>query len=529
MKINNILNISLLLVFFLYSNVLAFSHDKIKILKDIKSGIDELSETLPIDDSVKLLLENEISFQDQKLGKKVTYIFSDNNYKKILEDKELLSEEGWRSRKVGYSIRVFEGDKKFIWKIYKDKKRLMIIDDTNNQNKIEVVVNFTYENKQKAEQKRNTEIARKKELEKEKQKKLEQEKNEKELADLKKPLLQNIEEIEKTNVKNVETASKINFLLVQLKKDNTESERILIDFSKNISNIKEKINSSKTKEEITKIIIPSNLDNDLKNFVSNNQNNIVELEKEVAEFEEEEKIRLAAELERKKIEDEKRIAEERKKQEELEKQRAEEEKKYLTSFSGIIDGYEDFKFGMKGKDSETQNTCKAASNEVVEAMLPYNADLQIIMSFTLPYKFLRVSDACYQILSYKPNLLLFFDQNDRLTSVITGDVFRTKFLNDSDQTNYQNITIQLDKKYKKWLPKGYSEKELDSWLADYNSGRSKTYVNAFAEGEIFMFTTRNQTHGHIVNIGYFSKNSNAKNKFIELLDKYKGSITGKGL
>ena len=469
-----------------------------KLSKELNKSVKS-SAGLNKSDSEKFIIENEIVFDDKRGQGVVTYIFTKDNYKRILNGKEL-SQGGWRFSKTG-ALRVFYGKDKLTWKIYSDKKRINISKGFGDKGS---TFSIKYINKELAEKKRNELIAKKKleeKLKKEKaeleeklkKEKAEKEKIEKELNIQKNAKLAELSNLEKNNKTNVDLAKQINDLLYKLpKKNNKEVQDILLDYNNNISKFKASIQKAQSKSEIDKIIIDPGITKNLDTYVMNNKEKITSLENEYKVFQEEENKRIALEEEKRKKEEERIRVENEKREAERIRLAEIEEQKYLKTYAGQIDGWEDLKFGETKFNVEAKIRNKGCKIGEYKINQQNKTNRYPSLSFVALNSVNAFQTYCYNIMGKTASILLGFDNKDRLNIIRTSSfssINKKQQLNFSAVEKYYNdnkkIREVLGKKYTAYttidqkifwttinnLKKSYDAKQRSSYMIGYSRGQ----------------------------------------------------------
>ena len=493
----------------------------------------ELIKPIPVVNSLqkkqleKFISENEITIFRGPDEEKATFVFDNDQYVKFVDNKET-GRDGWRWGKIGKPLRVFINGKKTTWKVSADRMALTI--KIGKEKAIPFFI--SYENKKVAQAKREELIAKKKKKEeKAKKDKIAKDKLAK-LNSLKKDKLKKLEGLIEANVKNQNKLLEIVSIKNEMERDISQINIALDNYDRQIAEITLEINESVNLEKLEQYKISNEFVLKFNEIANNEINNFDDLKKEYKKFKIEEEKRLAEE-ERKRVEEEKRLAEEERLKAEEEKRLAlEKEQKYLDEYSNTIDGYNDLKFGnrlldLNGGKCNFNNT-EYGTTAFLTAMQFSPTGLAILG--TMSASKILLSENCNKVLGGYPIHLLGFDDLDRLTSVILYDVKRFNFLNENAQDRFDKIIGQLDKKYKYWLPKNFSEKQIDLWRSDYNSNLKPAFVSAFANGEVATILTKDaQTGEHILSVGYYSLNSKFKENFTNVLKEYNAENTGSGL
>lgn len=458
-----------------------------KLGKELDKSVKS-SAGLNKSDSEKFIIENEIVFDDKRGQGVVTYVFTKDNYKRILNGKEL-SQGGWRFSKTG-ALRVFYGNDKLTWKIYSDKKRINISKGFGDKGS---TFSIKYINKELAEKKRNELIAKKKLEEKLKKEKAEKEKIEKELNTHKNAKLAELSNLETNSKGNIDLAKRISDLLYKLpNKNNKEIEDILLGYNNNLSKLKESIQKAQSKSEIDKIIIDPEITKNLDTYVMNNKEKITSLENEYKVFQEEENKRIALEEEKRKKEEERVRVENEKREAERIRLAEIEEQKYLKTYAGQIDGWEDLKFGETKFNVEAKIRNKGCKIGEYKINQQNKTNRYPSLSFVALNSVSAFTTYCYNIMGKTASILLGFDNRDRLNIVRTSSfssINKNQQLNFSAVEKYYNdnkkIREVLGKKYTAYttidqkifwttinnLKKSYDAKQRSSYMIGYSQGQ----------------------------------------------------------
>lgn len=458
-----------------------------KLGKELDKSVKS-SAGLNKSDSEKFIIENEIVFDDKRGQGVVTYVFTKDNYKRILNGKEL-SQGGWRFSKTG-ALRVFYGNDKLTWKIYSDKKRINISKGLGDKGS---TFSIKYINKELAEKKRNELIAKKKLEEKLKKEKAEKEKIEKELNTHKNAKLAELSNLETNSKGNIDLAKRISDLLYKLpNKNNKEIEDILLGYNNNLSKLKESIQKAQSKSEIDKIIIDPEITKNLDTYVMNNKEKITSLENEYKVFQEEENKRIALEEEKRKKEEERIRVENEKREAERIRLAEIEEQKYLKTYAGQIDGWEDLKFGETKFNVEAKIRNKGCKIGEYKINQQNKTNRYPSLSFVALNSVSAFTTYCYNIMGKTASILLGFDNKDRLNIIRTSSfssINKNQQLNFSAVEKYYNdnkkIREVLGKKYTAYttidqkifwttinnLKKSYDAKQRSSYMIGYSQGQ----------------------------------------------------------
>lgn len=458
-----------------------------KLGKELDKSVKS-SAGLNKSDSEKFIIENEIVFDDKRGQGVVTYVFTKDNYKRILNGKEL-SQGGWRFSKTG-ALRVFYGNDKLTWKIYSDKKRINISKGLGDKGS---TFSIKYINKELAEKKRNELIAKKKLEEKLKKEKAEKEKIEKELNTHKNAKLAELSNLETNSKGNIDLAKRISDLLYKLpNKNNKEIEDILLGYNNNLSKLKESIQKAQSKSEIDKIIIDPEITKNLDTYVMNNKEKITSLENEYKVFQEEENKRIALEEEKRKKEEERIRVENEKREAERIRLAEIEEQKYLKTYAGQIDGWEDLKFGETKFNVEAKIRNKGCKIGEYKINQQNKTNRYPSLSFVALNSVSAFTTECYNIMGKTASILLGFDNKDRLNIIRTSSfssINKNQQLNFSAVEKYYNdnkkIREVLGKKYTAYttidqkifwttinnLKKSYDAKQRSSYMIGYSQGQ----------------------------------------------------------
>ena len=475
----------------------------------------------------KFITENEITIFRGPDKEKATFVFDNDHYVKFVDNKET-GRDGWRWGKIGKPLRVFINGKKSTWKVSADRMALTI--KIGKEKAIPFFI--SYENKKVAQSKREELIAKKKAREeKAKKEKIAKEKLAK-LNSLKKDKLKKLEELIEANAKTQNKLLEITSIKNEMGKDISQINIALDNYNKEIDKITLEINESDKIQKLEQYKIPNEFVFKFNEVANNEINNFDDLKIEYKNFKIEEEKRLAEE-ERKRAEERKRLAEEERIKAEEEKRLAlEKEKKYLEEYSNTIDGYKNLKFGNRLSNLDG-GKCNFNDNEYgttafLTAMQFSPTGLAILG--TMSASKILLSENCNKVLGGYPIHIIGFDDLNRLTSVVLYDVKRFNFLNENAQDRFDQIIDQLDTKYKYWLPKNFSKKQIDLWRSDYNSDFKPALVYAFANGEVATILTKDaQTGEHILSVGYYSLKSKFKENFTNVLKEYSAESTGSGL
>ena len=528
-----------------------------KLGKELNKSVKS-SASLNKSDSEKFIIENEIVFDDKRGQGVVTYMFTKDNYKRILNGKEL-SQGGWRFSKTG-ALRVFYGKEKLTWKIYSDKKRINISKGFGDKG---TTFAIKYTNKILAEKKRNELIAKKKldeklkkekaeleeKLKKEKaeleeklkKEKAEKEKIEKELNIQKNAKLAELSNLEKNNKTNVDLAKQINDLLYKLpKKNNKEVQDILLDYNNNISKLKASIQKAQSKSEIDKIIIDPGITKNLDTFVINNKEKITSLENEYKVFKEEENKRIALEEERRKKEEERIRVENEKKEAERIRLAEIEEQKYLKTYAGQIDGWEDLKFGEIRSSIEGKIRNKGCKIEEYKINQQNKTNRYPSLSFVALNSVSAFQTYCYNIMGKTASILLGFDNKDRLNIVRTSSfssINKKQQLNFSAVEKYYNdnkkIREVLGKKYTAYttIDQKIFWTTINNLKKSYDAKQRSSYMIGYSRGQVYYVEERDPFFGiKEVIIFYVSANNKEPLRvYDKILKQSSKAATGGGL
>jgi len=517
-----------------------------KLGKELDKSVKS-SAGLNKSDSEKFIIENEIVFDDKRGQGVVTYVFTKDNYKRILNGKEL-SQGGWRFSKTG-ALRVFYGKDKLTWKIYSDKKRINISKGFGDKGNTFAI---KYTNKELAEKKRNELIAKKKleeKLKKEKaeleeklkKEKAEKEKIEKELNIQKNAKLAELSNLEKNNKTNLDLAKQIYDLLSKLpKKNNKEVQDILLNYNNNISKLKASIEKAQSKSEIDKIIIDPEITKNLDTFVINNKEKITSLENEYKIFIEEENKRIALEEEKRKKELERIRVENEKKEAERIRLAEIEEQKYLKTYAGQIDGWEDLKFGETKFNVEAKIRNKGCKIEEYKINQKNKTNPFPSLSFVALNSVSAFQTYCYNIMGKTASILLGFDNKDRLNIVRTSSfssINKKQQLNFSAVEKYYNdnkkIREVLGKKYTAYttIDQKIFWTTINNLKKSYDAKQRSSYMIGYARGQVYYVEEVDPFFGiKDVTIFYVSANNKEPLRvYDKILKQSSKAATGGGL
>ena len=506
-----------------------------KLGKELDKSVKS-SAGLNKSDSEKFIIENEIVFDDKRGQGVVTYVFTKDNYKRILNGKEL-SQGGWRFSKTG-ALRVFYGKDKLTWKIYSDKKRINISKGFGDKGNTFAI---KYTNKELAEKKRNELIAKKKLEEKLKKEKAEKEKIEKELNIQKNAKLAELSNLEKNNKTNLDLAKQIYDLLSKLpKKNNKEVQDILLNYNNNISKLKASIEKAQSKSEIDKIIIDPEITKNLDTFVINNKEKITSLENEYKIFIEEENKRIALEEEKRKKELERIRVENEKKEAERIRLAEIEEQKYLKTYAGQIDGWEDLKFGETKFNVEAKIRNKGCKIEEYKINQKNKTNPFPSLSFVALNSVSAFQTYCYNIMGKTASILLGFDNKDRLNIVRTSSfssINKKQQLNFSAVEKYYNdnkkIREVLGKKYTAYttIDQKIFWTTINNLKKSYDAKQRSSYMIGYARGQVYYVEEVDPFFGiKDVTIFYVSANNKEPLRvYDKILKQSSKAATGGGL
>lgn len=506
-----------------------------KLGKELDKSVKS-SAGLNKSDSEKFIIENEIVFDDKRGQGVVTYVFTKDNYKRILNGKEL-SQGGWRFSKTG-ALRVFYGNDKLTWKIYSDKKRINISKGLGDKGS---TFSIKYMNKELAEKKRNELIAKKKLEEKLKKEKAEKEKIEKELNTHKNAKLAELSNLETNSKGNIDLAKRISDLLYKLpNKNNKEIEDILLGYNNNLSKLKESIQKAQSKSEIDKIIIDPEITKNLDTYVMNNKEKITSLENEYKVFQEEENKRIALEEEKRKKEEERVRVENEKREAERIRLAQIEEQKYLKTYAGQIDGWEDLKFGETKFNVEAKIRNKGCKIGEYKINQQNKTNRYPSLSFVALNSVSAFTTECYNIMGKTASVLLGFDNRDRLNIVRTSSfssINKQQQLNFSAVEKYYNdnkkIREVLGKKYTAYttIDQKIFWTTINNLKKSYDAKQRSSYMIGYSQGQVYYVEEVDPFFGiKEVIIFYVSANNKEPLRvYDKILKQFSKAATGGGL
>jgi len=505
-----------------------------KLGKELDKSVKS-SAGLNKSDSEKFIIENEIVFDDKRGQGVVTYVFTKDNYKRILNGKEL-SQGGWRFSKTG-ALRVFYGNDKLTWKIYSDKKRINISKGFGDKGS---TFSIKYMNKELAEKKRNELIAKKKLEEKLKKEKAEKEKIEKELNTYKNAKLAELSNLETNSKGNIDLAKRISDLLYKLpNKNNKEIEDILLGYISNLSKLKESIQKAQSKSEIDKIIIDPEIIKNLDTYVMNNKEKITSLENEYKVFQEEENKRIALEEEKRKKEEERIRVENEKREAERIRLAEIEEQKYLKTYAGQINGWEDLKFGETRSSVEAKiksKNCEINEHKINQESIndPYASISFVVMGSSSAFE-----TTCYNIMGKTGSILVGFDNINRLNLIRTSgmaSITKKQQYNFSAVEKYsadrKKIREVLGKKYIAFttIDKKIFWETINNLKKNYDAKQKSSYMIGYAQGQVFYLEERGLFGFEDVTIFYISANNKKPlQAYDKILKQFSKAATGGGL
>ena len=506
-----------------------------KLGKELDKSVKS-SAGLNKSDSEKFIIENEIVFDDKRGQGVVTYVFTKDNYKRILNGKEL-SQGGWRFSKTG-ALRVFYGNDKLTWKIYSDKKRINISKGLGDKGS---TFSIKYINKELAEKKRNELIAKKKLEEKLKKEKAEKEKIEKELNTHKNAKLAELSNLETNSKGNIDLAKRISDLLYKLpNKNNKEIEDILLGYNNNLSKLKESIQKAQSKSEIDKIIIDPEITKNLDTYVMNNKEKITSLENEYKVFQEEENKRIALEEEKRKKEEERVRVENEKREAERIRLAEIEEQKYLKTYAGQIDSWEDLKFGETKFNVEAKIRNKGCKIGEYKINQQNKTNRYPSLSFVALNSVSAFTTECYNIMGKTASVLLGFDNRDRLNIIRTSSfssINKKQQLNFSAVEKYYNdnkkIREVLGKKYTAYttIDQKIFWTTINNLKKSYDAKQRSSYMIGYSQGQVYYVEEVDPFFGiKEVIIFYVSANNKEPLRvYDKILKQFSKAATGGGL
>ena len=506
-----------------------------KLGKELDKSVKS-SAGLNKSDSEKFIIENEIVFDDKRGQGVVTYVFTKDNYKRILNGKEL-SQGGWRFSKTG-ALRVFYGNDKLTWKIYSDKKRINISKGLGDKGS---TFSIKYMDKELAKKKRNELIAKKKLEEKLKKEKAEKEKIEKELNTHKNAKLAELSNLETNSKGNIDLAKRISDLLYKLpNKNNKEIEDILLGYNNNLSKLKESIQKAQSKSEIDKIIIDPEITKNLDTYVMNNKEKITSLENEYKVFQEEENKRIALEEEKRKKEEERVRVENEKREAERIRLAEIEEQKYLKTYAGQIDGWEDLKFGETKFNVEAKIRNKGCKIGEYKINQQNKTNRYPSLSFVAMNSVSAFTTECYNIMGKTASVLLGFDNRDRLNIIRTSSfssINKQQQLNFSAVEKYYNdnkkIREVLGKKYTAYttIDQKIFWTTINNLKKSYDAKQRSSYMIGYSQGQVYYVEEVDPFFGiKEVIIFYVSANNKEPLRvYDKILKQFSKAATGGGL
>lgn len=506
-----------------------------KLGKELDKSVKS-SAGLNKSDSEKFIIENEIVFDDKRGQGVVTYVFTKDNYKRILNGKEL-SQGGWRFSKTG-ALRVFYGNDKLTWKIYSDKKRINISKGLGDKGS---TFSIKYMDKELAKKKRNELIAKKKLEEKLKKEKAEKEKIEKELNTHKNAKLAELSNLETNSKGNIDLAKRISDLLYKLpNKNNKEIEDILLGYNNNLSKLKESIQKAQSKSEIDKIIIDPEITKNLDTYVMNNKEKITSLENEYKVFQEEENKRIALEEEKRKKEEERVRVENEKREAERIRLAEIEEQKYLKTYAGQIDGWEDLKFGETKFNVEAKIRNKGCKIGEYKINQQNKTNRYPSLSFVAMNSVSAFTTECYNIMGKTASVLLGFDNRDRLNIIRTSSfssINKKQQLNFSAVEKYYNdnkkIREVLGKKYTAYttIDQKIFWTTINNLKKSYDAKQRSSYMIGYSQGQVYYVEEVDPFFGiKEVIIFYVSANNKEPLRvYDKILKQFSKAATGGGL
>ena len=506
-----------------------------KLGKELDKSVKS-SAGLNKNDSEKFIIENEIVFDDKRGQGVVTYVFTKDNYKRILNGKEL-SQGGWRFSKTG-ALRVFYGNDKLTWKIYSDKKRINISKGLGDKGS---TFSIKYMDKELAKKKRNELIAKKKLEEKLKKEKAEKEKIEKELNTHKNAKLAELSNLETNSKGNIDLAKRISDLLYKLpNKNNKEIEDILLGYNNNLSKLKESIQKAQSKSEIDKIIIDPEITKNLDTYVMNNKEKITSLENEYKVFQEEENKRIALEEEKRKKEEERIRVENEKREAERIRLAEIEEQKYLKTYAGQIDGWEDLKFGETKFNVEAKIRNKGCKIGEYKINQQNKTNRYPSLSFVALNSVSAFTTECYNIMGKTASVLLGFDNRDRLNIIRTSSfssINKKQQLNFSAVEKYYNdnkkIREVLGKKYTAYttIDQKIFWTTINNLKKSYDAKQRSSYMIGYSQGQVYYVEEVDPFFGiKEVIIFYVSANNKEPLRvYDKILKQFSKAATGGGL
>lgn len=506
-----------------------------KLGKELDKSVKS-SAGLNKSDSEKFIIENEIVFDDKRGQGVVTYVFTKDNYKRILNGKEL-SQGGWRFSKTG-ALRVFYGNDKLTWKIYSDKKRINISKGLGDKGS---TFSIKYMDKELAKKKRNELIAKKKLEEKLKKEKAEKEKIEKELNTHKNAKLAELSNLETNSKGNIDLAKRISDLLYKLpNKNNKEIEDILLGYNNNLSKLKESIQKAQSKSEIDKIIIDPEITKNLDTYVMNNKEKITSLENEYKVFQEEENKRIALEEEKRKKEEERVRVENEKREAERIRLAEIEEQKYLKTYAGQIDGWEDLKFGETKFNVEAKIRNKGCKIGEYKINQQNKTNRYPSLSFVALNSVSAFTTECYNIMGKTASVLLGFDNRDRLNIIRTSSfssINKKQQLNFSAVEKYYNdnkkIREVLGKKYTAYttIDQKIFWTTINNLKKSYDAKQRSSYMIGYSQGQVYYVEEVDPFFGiKEVIIFYVSANNKEPLRvYDKILKQFSKAATGGGL
>ena len=422
---------------------------------------------------------------------------------------------------------------------------------TNEDSKTSSDSNKKPDNSNTKESEANNEKLKKERAEKEKLKKeqdklkniklAENEKLEKELNELKNVKLSELSDLEKNNKANIDLAIRINNLLFTLpKKDNKEIQDILLDYNNNLSKLKQNIQKAQSKTEIDEIIIDPEIIKNINAYVSNNKEKVTSLENEYKVFQEEENKRIALEEKKRKIEDEKiRVENEKKEAERIRLAKIEEEK-YLKTYAGQIDGWENLKFGETRSSVEAKiksKNCEINEHEIKQESIN---NTYASVSFVVMGSSSAFQTTCYNIMGKTGVILVGFDNINRLNLIRTAgmaSITKNQQYNFSAVEKYsadrKKIREVLGQKYKAFttIDQKIFWETIKNLKKTYDAKQKNSYMIGYAQGQVFYLEEREPFYGiEDVTIFYISANNKKPlQAYDKILKQSSKAATGGGL
>jgi len=196
---------------------------------------------------------------------------------------------------------------------------------------------------------------------------------------------------------------------------------------------------------------------------------------------------------------------------------------------GKVKGYQDLKFGtlVSEIDSAVKN-CEVTEDLFTPQMAMFDPFLEGVFTFINAQKFYS-GQSCYSMNGAMRGFYFGFDENDKLTSIVSDNIMTIDFNSQSDTQMYTDLIDVLDKKYGIYFPSNVDESADNLWIQQYNSKQTPLYANAFANGQILLMLGYSaELRKHVVTIGYFSKKSGAPKMFDAILTALMEQSQGKG-